>query len=36
VTDYGVVGKEALLTDIPGKTYLSDHLPLWIRLAPGV
>jgi endonuclease/exonuclease/phosphatase family metal-dependent hydrolase len=31
--EYGVVGKERLEFDGPGKLYLSDHLPLWVVLS---
>lgn len=30
---YGVARKEELAIDMPGKRYLSDHLPLWITVA---
>ena len=32
VVDYGVMTKDQLSTCIEGKTHLSDHLPVWIRL----
>jgi len=33
VAEYCVMPRESLATAIPGKTFLSDHLPLWIALA---
>ena len=35
VTDYGTLGVEDLAIDLNGKTSLSDHLPLWVRLGGG-
>ncbi len=35
VVEYGVLVKDELATSLEGKTYLSDHLPLWVRLDMG-
>jgi len=32
VVEYGVMNREMLATDYPGKGYLSDHFPLWVTL----
>ena len=35
LAEYSVLSKGDLATRLDGKTYLSDHLPLWIRLEEG-
>lgn len=34
LVDYGVTAKEEFQAGVPEKAYLSDHLPLWVTLAP--